>query len=409
MKKMKKINKLIYMLIAFLILSIQSVIPESTVKAKTLMDLKNELSEKQQEYENQKANQQYTEKEIQNVNQRIGAIMTEKSEIEKEIVDLNNEIVELNAQIVKKNEEIKNILDYYQISSTGNTAYLEFLFKSKTFSDFIYRMAVAEQLSEYNSNLIVEYNDLIVKNEEKKVELNQKSVELANKQNELEGQMAILQSNLATISDAQLSTQDEIDILKEYIDVYQNQYNCGDYDDLDYCSRDKLPPGTAFFRPIDEGTVTADFGWYTPWGELIGHNGTDFGGMAHGSNVYSIADGRVAAIWYRSNCGGNMVFIHHYVGGVTYTSLYAHLASINVNVGDIVTPNSVIGFVGGNPYIETWDGCSTGTHVHLQTAYGLYLEDYTSWAAFTSRSFDSRLIVNMPYQGQWISGRDIKY
>ena len=406
---LKHLKKISYVLIALIILCSQMIIPDYKVKAKTLRDLKNELTAKKDEYEKNEEAKRLTKAEIDATNQKIGKIMEEKSEIERTIAALNEEIIQLNNDIDEKNEEIRNIVDYYQISETGEAAYLEYIFKSTSFSDFIYRVAIAEQLNEYNNNLIIEYNDLITKNEEKKVELNQKTIELNAKQEELEGYLVKLRNNMNEFADAALSAQDEIKILEEYISVYEDQYHCTDDDDLDECTREKLPPGTAFFRPVDVGYISADFGWYSPWGELIGHSGTDYAGMAHGSNVYAIAAGRVAAIWYRSNCGGNMVFIHHYVGGQTYTSLYAHLASINVNVGDVVTPDSVIGFVGGNPGIEWWDGCSTGTHMHLQVAYGLYLEDYSAWATFSSKSFDSRLIVNTPAQGVWMQGREYRY
>ena len=406
---LNKLKKVSYVLLAIFILCGQMVMPDYEVKAKTLRDLKNELAEKQEEYNQSEEAKKLTEAEINYVNQRIGDIMEEKAEIERTIATLNEEIIVLNEDIAKKNEEIINILDYYQITETGEAAYLEYIFKSTSFSDFIYRVAVAEQLNEYNTELIDEYNELIIQKENKKEELNQKTIELNQKQEELEGYLIQLGSNLKGYTDAMIDAEDEIKVLEEYIEVYESKYHCQDDDDLDECTREKLPPGTAFYRPVDAGTITADFGWYSPWGELIGHSGTDYGGMAHGSNVYAIANGKVAGMFYRNSCGGNILFIHHYVGGQTYTSIYGHLAGFNVNVGDVVTPDTVIGWVGGNPSIEYWDGCSTGTHLHLQVAYGLYLEDYTAWSTLTAKSFDSRLIVNTPPLYSWFSDRQTKY
>jgi len=198
-------------------------------------------------------------------------------------------------------------------------------------------------------------------------------------------------------------------VLKEYIDTYQNKYKCGLDEDIDVCGRDKLPPGTAFYRPVVSGSISAHFGWYSPWGQSTWHYGTDFAGTGHGANVYSIAPGKVAAIVNRASCGGNMVYIQHIVNGTRYTSGYFHLSHVNVRVGDTVTINTVIGGVGGNPSIEYWDRCSTGTHLHLQIAYGLYLEDYYSYSGFEAKSIDARLVMNLPSVGVWFSSRDIKY
>lgn len=403
---MKAVKKVFSIILIIVMLTVNFYIPK--VHAKTLRDLKSELSQKEAEYNANNEKRELTEREISEAKANMSAISKEISVTHDEMIKLNEEIDNLNIEIKEKEVEIKKIMNYYQLSN-GEETYLEYIFNATDYTDFIYRMAIAEQLSSYNDRLIKEYQQKIKENSQKTKELDSKTKSLQSKQAELEVELKKLREQLSSIQETSISVEDEIKILREYVDTYQNKYKCGLDEDISTCGRDKLPPGTAFFRPIDSGVITANFGWYSPWGEFIGHDGTDFGGMAHGSNVYAIADGKVAGTIYRGNCGGNMVFVHHYVKGQTYTSLYAHLASINVSVGDVVTPNSVVGYVGGNPYIETWDACSTGTHVHLQVAYGLYLEDYYSWSTFTSKSFDSRLIVNMPSLGTWISNREIKY
>ena len=407
MKIFKKINKLVYVLLAFVILSVQIITPNDEVSAKTLRDLKNELAAKQEEYANNQEQQKLTEEQMIAVHQRIGEITAEKAQIEIDVATLNEEIVALSNQIVEKNEEIKAILNYYQITSTGEAAYLEYLFKSKDFTDFIYRLAVAEQLSEYNSNLIDEYNNLITQNEEKKVELNNKKIELEAKQAELEGELVNLTANLGEIMDATVSVEDEIKSLEEYIDIYENQYNCKDDDDLDYWTRDQLPPGTAFYRPTHVGRISANYGWYYPWGYAQWHYGIDIS-QNYLQPVYSTAPGKVVAIYPRQSCGGNMVYIQHYVNGQTYTSSYYHMASVTVSVGQTVSTDTQIGTVGGTRN-EYWDSCSTGAHLHFQIAYGLYLQDYASYNSFCANSFDPRNLVNFPAEGYYYSDRTTRY
>ena len=57
------------------------------------------------------------------------------------------------------------------------------------------------------------------------------------------------------------------------------------------------------------------------------------------------------------------------IDGQYYTSYYSHLASINVESGQNVTSNSVIGAAGNT-------GSSTGVHLHLSIARGRMMIDY---------------------------------
>ena len=109
--------------------------------------------------------------------------------------------------------------------------------------------------------------------------------------------------------------------------------------------------------------------WYSDWWDYPGgscrsHAGVDIGAPT-GTPIYSISDGKVVFAEYGYNGGyGNKIVVQHYINGQNYTSLYGHLSSINVNVGDIVTKDSVIGFVGNT-------GNSYGSHLHLNLCIGL--------------------------------------
>ena len=117
-----------------------------------------------------------------------------------------------------------------------------------------------------------------------------------------------------------------------------------------------------FKRPLDFGKVTQKF-----------HNGIDIGGInstIYNNNVYASYKGKVINITYKSSCGGNTIFIEHNLNNTTYTTVYAHLKDVLVNIGDYVTTETIIGKVGGNPNIETYDKCSTGPHLHYAIALG---------------------------------------
>jgi Membrane-bound metallopeptidase len=418
---MKYLKKISYIILIAIMISLQVVIPDfrEEATAKSLRDLRGELAELEVKQEESKKAQAATEAQIAAAKAQIVKLSKEKEDIENDIDILNAEIEQLNKDIVAKNEEIKDIISYYQLSATGEDAYLEYVFTATDFTDFIYRMAIAEQLSNYNTKLINEYNDLITKNEKKKEELSDKIVELNAKTKELEKKVSELQVELKDNIKGALSIEDEIKLIKQtlksYIELYET-YKCEE--DLEHSAclakvpANVLPPGTAFYRPVVTGRVSSNYGsrTYTLGGKVTTdfHYGLDFS-SSHGNNVYAVANGRVVAIVNRSSCGGNMVYIAHTVNNKNYTSSYYHLASIKVKTGDIVTYNSVIGTVGGNPSIETWDRCSTGSHVHLQLATGHYMSDYFTYSGFVSKTFNPRNVLNAPPLGGTVTNRTTKY
>ena len=417
---MKVWKRFSYLLLIVVLLGSQVALPDFVpqIEAKSLKDLRQELAYMEKKYEENKKEQQATQAEIDKANANIKKLTKEKMEIEADIDDLTASIEQTNKDIAAKNEEIKDIIAYYQLSATGEDAYLEYVFTATDFTDFIYRMAIAEQLSDYNDSLIEEYQNLILENEEKKETLSNKVVELNSKTKELEKTLASLKVDLSKTVEGAVDIETELKTIRKNLENYEKTYKefkCDESEDYQACLArhpDQLPPDTAFFRPVISGRVSSNYGMRTYWlnGQKLteGHAGIDFA-VPHNTNVYSVAAGRVVAIYNKLSCGGNQVYIAHTVNGKKYTSGYMHLASIKVKVGDVVTSDTVIGKSGGVPSIETWDHCSTGGHVHLQMATGHYMIDYLSWSGYSSRTFNPRNVVNAPALGKSFTSRTRKY
>lgn len=109
-------------------------------------------------------------------------------------------------------------------------------------------------------------------------------------------------------------------------------------------------------------TQTSPYGWrrHPIYGDNRFHSGVDL----VGSNklIYPINDGTVVtAVTNNSSYGyGNYVVINH---GNGYWSLYAHMRSVSVRVGQTVNKNTILG-------IEGSTGASTGSHLHLEVRKG---------------------------------------
>ena len=300
-------------------------------------------------------------------------------------------------------------MSFYQISGSS-TMYLDYAMGAKTFTDFIYRVAISEQLIEYNDSLVDEYNNMIVKNKEKQEKLSKDIKNLEQKQQELSKSLDSLGNQLDEIVDLSMDIEDEIASRREAIEMYEKQYGCKDTDDINVCTRGQLPADTKFWRPIISGGFSSEFGYRTY--RLNGRTVTDFHSgldLTGSTDVYASAAGIVAGIIWKSSCGGNRIYIHHKINGVTYTTSYVHLRSILVSVGDTVTKDTKIAIMGGDPSVETWDKCSTGRHLHFATAYGLYLTDYTSWNTYIAKSVNPRTLVNFPQRGTRFTNRTTKY
>lgn len=98
--------------------------------------------------------------------------------------------------------------------------------------------------------------------------------------------------------------------------------------------------------PLD-GYISTYFSWWHPGVDLA---------TAYDTPIHPVADGSVVDAEYSPYGYGNMVIVDH---GYGYQSLYAHMKSLIVHIGQAVKTSDVIGYIG-------LTGRTTGPHVHLE-------------------------------------------
>ena len=355
--------------------------------ANTLAELKKELAA----YKAKKAAADSSKKKTQNeINASKNSISSAQTEIEtnkKKIEQSKKDIEELNVEIADTKEKINEIIRTYEISS-GDNNYLEYIFGATSISDFIVRYSVSEQLASYN--------DELVDNFEEKT-LNNKIVELEDALDSQGNQLDLF------VEDAR-DAEADIKATEELIKMYTNM-GCGENQSFDACVA--LNSEGAFIKPLKKGTITSNIGYRTH--PVTGqknkfHAGIDIGGNSEGTSVYAAAGGMVGTIVNRSSCGGNMVYLYHTINGVKYTTVYMHLLTINVKLGQKVTNQTVIGTVGGGAKTY-WDGCSTGAHLHFGMAKGWYGSTYVSYSSWISNQVNPVNMIKFPSKGVWFSSR----
>lgn len=113
-------------------------------------------------------------------------------------------------------------------------------------------------------------------------------------------------------------------------------------------------------KPLQgELTVTSEYG-IRKLGGLEFHPGIDYR-AAIGDNIYAVDDGKVVAAENDADGYGLYIVIEH----SNYCTLYAHLKSLTLRVGQIVKAGDVVGHVG-------MTGMTTGPHLHFEIRDCLY-------------------------------------
>lgn len=395
---MRKINKILLIIIMLLVF-----MPKvNASSANTIAELRKEieaLKAKKQAQGNKKAQ---TQSEINTTTNKLNTTKNEITEGRNQIETARIEVEKLNKEIEEGTENIKSLMNSYQINGADN-AYMDYIFKAESYADFVYRYTVIKQVLDYNKELIDGWNDKITQNEQLQVDLANKEVELNKKVTEYETNIDKLGDKLASYSDIVMDIQDEIDSTQELLNYYK-ELGCGENQNIYECI--SVKGDTMFRKPLVKGTITSYYGYrinpLTGKGTKF-HSGTDIGGNKEGTNVYATANGTVGKIIRKASCGGNQVYVWHTIGGKKYTSLYMHLLNINVSIGDKVDSNTVVGTVGGGKGTWAWETCSTGAHLHFSVATGWYGDknSYVSYSSFLAHLIDSKEVAKLPNKGTW--------
>ncbi|MCU0447150.1 MAG: M23 family metallopeptidase [Microscillaceae bacterium] len=112
--------------------------------------------------------------------------------------------------------------------------------------------------------------------------------------------------------------------------------------------------GELWSAPMDVTLQTSGFGYR--WGRF--HHGIDLN-LQIGTPIYSVFDGIVRISGFHGYGYGNYIVVRHRNGLET---LYAHLSTRKVEVGQVVKAGQLIGLGGST-------GWSTGPHLHFEVRY----------------------------------------
>ena len=217
------------------------------------------------------------------------------------------------------------------------------------------KLAYMESLKTNESDLISEYSYYKQQEDELNAELEAylaelaRQAELRRQEEERKRQEAIAAQKAA--EEAERKRQEELAAQQQqYWDDYYNTSSSS----IDYT---EYTGGTITY-PLDPDVysyMSSPYGWRVLYGIEEFHLGVDLA-CAAGTDVLAAASGTVVLSQYHYSYG-NYVIIDH---GNGFSTLYAHLSSSNVNVGDFVGAGQTIGWVG-------LTGHTYGYHLHFET------------------------------------------
>ena len=249
----------------------------------------------------------------------------------------------------------------------GGISYWAVLFRAESFTDMLSRLDAINELMDSDQAVIdrlqalqEEIRTKQAALEEQKTGVEAAKTELLQKKSELEDQRAEAIALVNEIENNQSEYQDAVNEIKAEearIERQVQELQKKMEEEMAAQGKDYHTNPGGYIWPVDSRYITSTVGGRTSPGGVgsTNHKGTDIGRVGYTSPVYASKAGTVI-ISQMSSSYGNYIVISHGSGN---TTLYAHLSSRKVSVGDVVQQGQVIGITGST-------GHSTGPHLHFE-------------------------------------------
>lgn len=299
-----------------------------------------------------------TSAQIQNIETQIAEYTTLINQTAEELAQTEQQEAEqydLFCKRVRAMEELGTV-DYWSV-----------LFRANSFGDLLSRLDAVNEIMEYDQRVIDQLKALQVEIAEKQASLEDSKAqteaakaELVSRKKELDAQrqeaIALIQEIQGNESKYQ-STLKSLDAEEERIQA--NIVKLSKELAAQQAAQGKPAQSSSggYIWPVDSRYITSTMGGRTSPGGVgsTNHKGTDIGRVGYTSPIYASKAGTVIVSQYSSSYGNYVVVSH----GSGNTTLYGHMSSRKVEVGQYVNQGAVLGITGST-------GNSTGPHLHFE-------------------------------------------
>lgn len=333
-----------------------------------------EAKKKAQELEDKK---NAAEKEKEALAAQLNAVISDmdkmREKLEKkqaEIEQAEEELVQAKVDENNQYESMKKRIKF--MYENGNSQLIEILIESDNIGDFLNKAEYVSQISAYDREMLVEFQDVVKDVEAKEESLQSEYTELKGLQDDLIAKQNEVQTLLED-KKVQISSLDKQigenaakldELIKQAEEERQKQIqqqeaaraaanNSGGGGSYAPPSSTPVISGSGqFTNPCPGSSISSTFGYRDFDGAF--HKGLDLA-AGEGTPTYAAADGYVVIAGW-SDSAGNWVVINHGNGLVTK---YMHHSALAVSAGQTVSKGQQIGYVGNT-------GNSFGAHLHFQ-------------------------------------------
>ncbi|WP_255428480.1 murein hydrolase activator EnvC [Sporosarcina sp. resist] len=340
---------------------------------------------------------------INESNEQINRVIGQINKTTEEIDALRISIADLEKKIEERDVVLRERVRAMQVKG-GQVSYLDVLLGANSFADFIDRFSAVNSLMDADRSIMEQQASDIAQLEEEKALVESKLAKQEAAKKELQNLRASLlaqKSDKNKLIDKLEAEQQKLANEKEKLEVdFHETYEVSKDVEKKIITEQKriaeiarqaeiarkaaaaqaakdrqnssgsggsstyLPPvsnGT-WTKPAS-GTYTSSFGWRTHpiYGTQRQHRGADIANST-GTSVVSAGDGVVSHAGPMGTYG-NVIMVTHSIDGQIFTTVYAHLSSINTSAGQQVAKGQFIGKIGTT-------GASTGPHLHFEMHIG---------------------------------------
>ncbi len=341
-------------------------------KIDSLQNEQAELKKKLEAAKNNEAEQErqkeYLDSLVLSTQNEIDATKLLIEEYKLKIENKSQEISDLETKIEEKYEIMVERLRFTY--EEGNASYLEMIFESENFTDFLMTVERVGSMLDFDRSLMHDLQDSLKALEEEKFALEETQKAQEETKNSLIAKEADLKKQIEdTLAYIEKLQSDQVALEAEYekAKAAEDQANKDIAALLAQRAREQAAANknnSNEYRPVFGGKfiwpvpgysrISSPFGPRTLWGRYDYHLGIDIPAPS-GTNIYASAAGEVLTATYHYSYGYYILIDH----GDGYATLYAHNSQLLVSAGQIVEQGQHIAEMGTT-------GSSSGNHLHFE-------------------------------------------
>ena len=379
MRYLKRTGKVLVALLCAVVLVTAELAPAVAVSQADIDALKGDASDLKQQKKDLQNKISALSDDISNtmkkkelLDSQISVLSSEISNVEAQISTYASLITQTEAELAdaQQREEAQYELFCRRVrdmEERGTVSYWSVLFKATSFTDLLSRLDIINEIMDSDQKVIDDLQALQVEIEQKKTDLEgQKAdseaakAELVSKKTELNQQREAANALVKQLRQSQSECQEDMDDLSaEEAAIQAEIVKLSKQLAAEQAAQGK-PSNAAlggYIWPVSSRRITSTFGGRASPGGIgsTNHKGVDIGGVGYTTEIHAAKAGTVIVSQYSSSYGNYVVVSH----GSGNTTLYAHMSSRKVSVGQYVNQGDTLGITGST-------GNSTGPHLHFE-------------------------------------------